>query len=85
MTDCKILQLATEIEELEFECRMFIASVLNNDDLTIKASVETMKAFANVHEMVFKILKIIKAEEAEIINITNLNESTANSGVDINI
>lgn len=85
MTDCKILQLAERCENMQQERDEFISALINNRNISTPVFTEIINQMSVLNMIINEITGVLKNEEKSIIHITNLNESTANSGVDINI
>lgn len=85
MTDCKILQLAERCENMQQERDEFISALINNRNISTPVFTEIINQMSGLNMIINEITGVLKNEEKSIIHITNLHESTANSGVDINI
>lgn len=85
MNDCKVLQLAQECEELENQFGDFLSYLAKNRYISVGLFSDIMDHMDDLRSVANKIICLVKDEEKQIIEITNLHESTANSGVDINI
>lgn len=85
MNDCKVLQLAQECEELENQFGDFLSYLAKNRYISVGSFCDIIDHLDDLRLVANEIISLVKDEEKQIIHITNLNESTANSGVDINI
>lgn len=84
MNDCKVLQLAQECEELENQIGDFLSYLSKNRYIGVGLFCDLVDHFDDLRSVANGIISLVKDEENQIIEITNLHESTAN-GVDINI
>ena len=85
MNDCKVLQLAQECEEMGNNIGDFISYLAKNRYISTGVFHDIMNHFEDLRSTASEVINLVKDEEEQIISITNLHESTAGSGVDINI